>query len=128
MLNKIIIHGYLGKDPEIKDFENKGGIYKRAVFDVGVSRDYGDVTDWFKCVAFGDQADIIYKYLHTGSEITVEGHMESYRPGIDNNNKFWNIRVQRFDFCGKKDSRKDNDEKIPDGFSEIADSDDFDLF
>ena len=126
MLNKITVHGYLGRDPESKEYRLfKNETTTRTVFTLGVPRSLGVVTDWFYCVAFGKTADTADKYLHKGSEVIIDGHMESYRP--ENGDKpSWNIRVRSFDFCGKKDSGKQTDERAPEGFTEF-DGDDEEL-
>ena len=106
-MNKIVIHGYLGRDPELKTYKNaQGEDGKLASFSVGVSRQIGDETDWFDCTAFGKTAEVIDKFLRKGSEVIVEGSMESRKyEGKDGTKKTaWSIRVDRFEFCGKKDN------------------------
>ena len=102
MLNDIRIHGYLGKDPELSEVEGRNGTYKKVVFSVGVSRDYGDETDWFRCVMYGNRADVIDKYFRKGSQIIVLGRMESYKPKNDPDHKAWILKATGFDFCDKK--------------------------
>lgn len=99
MLNKITIHGYFGRDPELTDGEGQKGPYKKVSFSVGVSRDYGDSTDWFRCVMYGKRAEVIDKFFRKGSEIIVVGRMESYKPKDDPNRNAWVLKVEDFDFC-----------------------------
>lgn len=122
MYSKITLHGYLGKDPELREVNTKEGTKTRAGFTLGVPRDYGDETDWFYCAAFGKRADVIGKFLRKGSEVVIEGRMESYRNINDGNRLLWNLRVTDFNFCGKN-TRK---EEAPEGFVEVGE--DFDLF
>ena len=126
MLNKILIHGYLGKEPELEEINGNNGPFTRAKFSVGVSRDYGDDTDWFNCVAYGKRAEVIGKYLHRGSEILAEGRMESYT--MKDNRKGWSLNVSGFNFCGKARTGVSSTytEEAPAGFIEVEEP--FDLF
>lgn len=100
-MNYITIHGYLGRDPELKEkFGQDNKPYKSATFSVGVSRSYGDQTDWFYCVINGKRAEVIEKYFHKGSQILVHGRMESYK-AKDSNETRWILTVTDFDFCDK---------------------------
>lgn len=100
-MNYITIHGYLGRDPEIKDkFGQDNKPYKRATFSVGVSRSYGDQTDWFYCVINGKRAEVIGKYFHKGSQILIHGRMESYK-AKDSDQTRWILNITDFDFCDK---------------------------
>lgn len=104
-MNKIIIHGHLGRDPELKPYKtSKGEDGKLVSFAVGVSRTTGDETDWFDCTAFGKTAEVIEKFLRKGSEVIIEGAMESRKYEAKDGSKrtAWGIRVERFEFCGKK--------------------------
>lgn len=126
MLNKITLHGYLGKDPELQEFESQKGPFLRASFSLAVSRDFGDETDWFYCIAYGKTAEIISRYFHKGSEILLEGRMESYRPEADEPRTKWNVRVNNFNFCGKSSNSGNTQEEAPEGFVPV--SEDFDIF
>lgn len=119
MLNDIILHGYLGKDPELKEVEGQNGTFIRVSFSVAVSRDYGDETDWFYCVMNGRRAEVIHKYFHKGSEIIVRGRMESYKPKTDESRTNWNVKVEDFNFVGKRN----NNESAPEGFVEVSEED-----
>ena len=125
MLNQITIHGYLGHDPELTEKQGQNGAYKQVKFSVGVSRDYGDDTDWFTCRMNGKRAEVIDKFFHKGSEIIVSGRMESYK-SKDSNLKGWILAATDFDFCGsKKSDQKQTEssraEDIPDSFEDAAD-------
>ena len=112
MLNEIKLHGYFGRDPELTEHEGQNGAYKRVAFSLGVSRDYGDQTDWFYCTAYGKRAEVIDKYFGKGSEIIVSGRMESYKPKDDPNRTNWLVRVSSFDFVGKNTKPKNEDELV----------------
>ena len=122
MLNDIKLHGYLGRDPEISEVDGKNGEKrKKASFSIGVSRDYGDDTDWFFCVMYGNRADVIGKYFHKGSQIVVSGRMESYKPKKDPDRTAWLVKVYNFDFCDKSGTGSNKQQKsdIPETMEEI---------
>lgn len=78
-LNKIMLIGRVGKDPEIRTITNGGNV---ASFSLAVSESYKDKsgqkqekTEWFNLVAFGKLADIIGQYLKKGSSAYFEGKL-----------------------------------------------------
>jgi single-strand DNA-binding protein len=78
-VNKVILVGNLGKDPEIKTFENGR---KVAKFPLATSETYTDrngqrqeKTEWHNIVFWGNIADVIEKYLKKGSQIYMEGKL-----------------------------------------------------
>lgn len=117
MLNEITLHGYFGHDPELTDGEGPNGPYKRVSFSLGVSRDYGDGTDWFRCIMYGKRAEVIDKFFTKGSEIIVTGRMESYKPKNDPDRTAWIVKLSNFDFCrnssGGADTTPKTNEYIP---------------
>ena len=103
MLNHIVIHGYLGRDPELKEYKNARGETGHLVnFSVGVSR-VGDGTDWFDVTFFGKRAEVIEKFFSKGSQIIVSGHMQSDTVEKDGRkHKYWKLIGTDFDFCDSK--------------------------
>jgi single-strand DNA-binding protein len=77
--NKVQLIGNLGKDPEIKTFENGKSMAKLSL---ATNESYLDPegkkvteTQWHTLVAWGNLAKIIQKYLNKGSEVAVEGKL-----------------------------------------------------
>ena len=136
MKNQITIHGYFGRDPELTTRQGQNGPYDSVSFSVGVSRDFGDETDWFYCVCNGKRAAVIDKYFSKGSQIIVTGRMESYKPKKDPDHTAWLLRVEDFDFCDSKDGSrgqsnrtrqsepapKDRQQSVLDQFDDLPDS------
>ena len=82
-VNKVILVGRLGKDPEIRNFENGGMI---ASFTMATSETYKDrntgerkeITDWHNVVArIPQQAEVIQKYVKKGDMLYVEGKLRT---------------------------------------------------
>jgi single stranded DNA-binding protein (ssb) len=76
-VNKIILIGHLGKDPELKYGQESGKAVCR--FSLATTEKWGgeDRTEWHNCVAFGKTAEIADKYLAKGSQIYVDGRIQT---------------------------------------------------
>lgn len=81
-VNKVILVGRLGKDPEIRNLENGASV---ANFTMATSETYKDkttgdkkeVTEWHNIVLWRGLAEIAAKYLHKGDMIYVEGKLRT---------------------------------------------------
>ena len=80
-MNKIIVIGHLGRDPEMRYTPNGDSI---TSFSVASSRRYRtregeqrEETEWFNVSAFGRLADICNQYLTKGQQVYVEGRLRS---------------------------------------------------
>lgn len=125
--NKITIHGYLGRDPELKDYTNARGEPGKLVnFPVGVSRDVGDGTDWFDVTMFGRRAEVIEKFFGKGSQIIVTGRMQSETVEKDGvKRKYWKLIGTDFDFCDSKDSPRGQSSEPVDSWEQADDDNPF---
>jgi single-strand DNA-binding protein len=82
MLNKILLIGNLGRDPEMSYTPSGTAITK---FTVAVNRNSKDrqtgetrkETTWFNVVAWERLAETCNQYLHKGSKVYLEGRMTS---------------------------------------------------
>ena len=115
MENCIHLHGYLGRDPELEYREGRNGKYAHVSFSLAVSRDYSDDTDWFFCVMNGKRAEVIDKWFRKGSQMTLRGRMESYKPKDNPDVTKWLVVVENFDFCDSKDSPRGSANKAAQG-------------
>jgi single-strand DNA-binding protein len=80
-VNKVILIGNLGRDPEITTFEN--GV-KKAAFPLATTESYKnkegakvDQTEWHNIVLWRGLAEIAEKYLRKGSQIYLEGKIRT---------------------------------------------------
>lgn len=80
MLNKIMLIGNLGRDPELQVTSDGTPVTK---FSLAVSRSYKtktgetrDETEWFNIVAWDKLAETCEKYLHKGSKVYIEGRIQ----------------------------------------------------
>ena len=97
-MNKIIITGYLGQDPEMQTLSNGT---EKCRFSVGVSRrvkkDQPRKTDWFNCDAWSGTASFVNTWFKKGSGITVTGRMESSKSEKDGK-IYWSLNVEDVEF------------------------------
>lgn len=77
MINKVIIVGNLGKDPEVRHFEGNSSV---ASFSVATSETYTDKngerqkqTEWHNVVLWNGLAGVAEKYLKKGNLVYIEG-------------------------------------------------------
>ena len=75
-VNKALILGRLGRDPEMKTSQSGTAVCR---FSVAVTEKYnGDErTEWFNVVAFGKTAEVAAKYLAKGSQVFIEGRIQT---------------------------------------------------
>ena len=82
-VNKVILVGHVGKDPEIRT-TNSGDTV--ASFSFATNSGYGDnkTTDWHNIIFFGKTADFIKNYVKKGAQLYIEGRI-SNRSYVDKN-------------------------------------------
>jgi len=81
MVNKVILVGNLGRDPEMRSLPSGQPV---ANFSVATSRRYKDregnrkdETEWHNVVCFGKQAEIAGQYLVKGKMVFIEGRIQT---------------------------------------------------
>ncbi len=80
-LNKCMIIGNLGRDPEMRYTPSGQAVTQ---FTVACNRNYKDSqgerqeeTEWFRVVAWGQQAEFAAEYLRKGQKVYVEGRIQT---------------------------------------------------
>ena len=81
-VNKVILVGNLGKDPEVRHLENGATV---ANFSLATTESYKDrntgerrdQTEWHNVVLWRGLADIAEKYLKKGSPVYIEGKIRT---------------------------------------------------
>jgi|TARA_B100000700_G_scaffold185568_1_gene204427 single-strand DNA-binding protein len=94
-VNKVILVGRLGKDPEVRHTNNGGKI---ASFSLATSESWNDrasgerkeKTEWHRVVIFSTGlCDIAEKYLRKGSQVYLEGQLQTRKwTGDDGNDRY----------------------------------------
>jgi single-strand DNA-binding protein len=82
-VNKVIIVGNLGRDPEIRYMPSGDAIANIAVATSYRSKDRNtgeqkELTEWHRISFFGRLAEIVGQYLKKGSSVYVEGRLQKY--------------------------------------------------
>lgn len=81
-VNKVLIIGNLGQDPEVKYMPNGNAVTNVTVATSESWKDketgqQKDRTEWHRVVFFGKLAEIAGQYLHKGSKVYVEGALRT---------------------------------------------------
>lgn len=81
-VNKVIIVGNLGEDPNARALPSGGAVsnFRVATSEEWKDKQTGDKqsrTEWHSLVAFGKLAEICNQYLHKGSKVYIEGSLRT---------------------------------------------------
>ncbi len=108
-LNKVMLIGHVGKDPEVKYLE--GGVAV-AKFTLATTESYKDKTgnkvdqtEWHNVVVWRGLAEVAEKYVKKGSQLFIEGKIRSrqYEDKDKNKKYFTEIVADNFTMLGRKD-------------------------
>jgi len=93
MINKVILVGRLGKDPEVRSTPSGTTVTK---FSLATDERFTDRsgekqerTEWHNCEAWGKLADICGQYLRKGKLIYVEGRIATEKYEKDGQTKYF---------------------------------------
>lgn len=114
-MNKVIIIGNLGQDPEMR-YSASGNPLTR--FSVATNRRYTtasgeqqEQTEWFNCTAFGRLAETCNQYLTRGQQVYIEGRLSTRQydrrdgtPGFS-----LDVFVTDMHFLGRRDEQPSRD-------------------
>lgn len=96
-LNKVMIIGHLGRDPEMRYTPSGRPV---TTFSVATTRswtsadgDRHEETEWFNVVAWGSLAEICNQYLHKGQQVYVEGRLQTRRWEDSEGNKHFTTEL-----------------------------------
>lgn len=81
-INKVILIGYLGQDPETRYMSNGNIVTNISIATTESWKDkqtneLKEKTEWHRVVLFGKLAEIASEYLHKGSQVYVEGSLKT---------------------------------------------------
>lgn len=103
-VNKVILIGNLGKDPEMK--ESSGGV-KFCKFSIATSKKIKDEekTQWHNITCFGKTAELASQYLKKGYPVYIDGEIQYSTSEKDGVTKYFtDIVANSIQFLAKKDS------------------------
>ncbi len=115
-INKVILVGNLGKDPEVRYLEGGTAV---ANFPIATSETYKDrktgdrktSTEWHNIVLWRGLAEIAEKFLKKGSQVYIEGKLRTRQwQDKDGNNRYSTEVVgDNMQMLGKKDDFNSNE-------------------
>ena len=124
-MNKFICNARLTKDVEVKVTQNNTKI---ANISVAVRRNYKNAegayeSDFFNCVAFGNQAEFLEIYFKKGQEILISGHLQNRSWETESGEKRYatDIIIETVDFIGSKQTNNELPKEV-----EVKEEDDSD--
>ncbi len=96
-LNKVMIIGNLGRDPEMRYTPSGRPV---TTFSVATSRSWHSAdgerheeTEWFNIVTWGSLAEICNQHLHKGQQVYIEGRLQTRRWDDAEGNKHFSTEL-----------------------------------
>jgi single-strand DNA-binding protein len=110
-MNKVILFGNVGKDPEVKKFEGGNSVAK---FSLATNRSYTKneekvtETEWHNIVFWNKLAELCGKFVKKGSSLIVEGeiHYRTYENKDGQTVNFTEILGTALHFAGSRPEEK----------------------
>lgn len=102
-VNKVILLGYVGKDPEVH-YPEKDKIVASLTLATNETNGNGsESTEWHRLVCFGDIARIVERYVVKGTQLYVEGKLASreYQDRMKIVRRVTEIIVTYFEIVGR---------------------------
>lgn len=107
-VNKVILIGRLGKDPEIRYTPGGTAVTNLSVATSFKPKEGEEKTEWHRCVAFGRTAEVCGEYLHKGTQVYIEGRLQTRDWEDKEGNKRYTteIVVERMQMLGSRADRE----------------------
>lgn len=134
-VNKVILIGNLGKNPEIISFPKEGrrddsmaAVVRKATFPLATTEirknkdgEKIEQTDWHTVVCWRGLADIAEKLLHKGMQIFVEGKLQNRSWEDRDGNKHYATEVvaENFTVLGSRNRNDDTQPTASDPYANI---------
>jgi len=106
--NKIVIVGYLGRDPEMRYTPQGTAVCNFSIATTERRKDRAgdaqDVTTWFRVNAWGKLAEIANQYLNKGKQVYVEGRLrqDEYTDRDGNRRQTLEVTATDIQFLGPR--------------------------
>ena len=107
-VNKVILVGYVGQDPEARFTQSGTAITNLSIATneswKNQNGEYQDRTEWHKIVIYGKMAETASQYLKRGQQVYVEGRLATneWTDKNDIKRKTTEVRCDAFTMLGKK--------------------------
>jgi len=133
-VNKVILVGHLGRDPEVRYTEDDKTIANVSIATSETWKDKSgekqEKTEWHRVAFFGKLADVVGQYLVKGSQVYVEGRLQTRKwQDKDGQDRYTTeIVADRMQMLGGKvtadvgEPEPEKPAKAPSKFNELEDS------
>ena len=110
-LNKVMLIGNVGRDPEVRYLDGNSGNAKVATFTLATTERYRDRngetrenTEWHNIVAWRGNADVAGRFIRKGTQLFIEGRIRTRSWDDQTGNKRYTteIIVDNLQLLGKK--------------------------
>ena len=110
-LNKVMLIGNVGRDPEVRYLDGNSGNAKVATFTLATTERYRDRnsetrenTEWHNIVAWRGNADVVERFVKKGTQLFIEGRIRTRSWDDQTGNKRYTteIIVDNLQLLGKK--------------------------
>ena len=127
-LNKAMLIGNVGRDPEVRYLDGSSGQAKVATFTVATTERYRDRngetrenTEWHNIVAWRSTADVVERFVKKGTQVYIEGRIRTRSWDDQNGNKRYTTEIiaDNLQLLGKK---AENPGAQPGGYQQPAQS------
>ena len=96
-MNKVILAGYVGKDPEVRRMESGAACAK---FSLATNKSYRNgsgeretKTEWHNLIAWRQRAELCESYVRKGMWLMIEGELETYHYTDHENKKRYTTQI-----------------------------------
>lgn len=115
-VNKAIILGRLGQNPEISYTQSGLAVCKISLATSKKQKNGQEVTQWHRCTAFDKAGELIAKYVSKGDMLYVEGEITYSQYEKDGVTKYsTDIIVREFNFIGSGGGKQDGSQNTQQG-------------
>ena len=116
MINKVILVGNLGRDPEIRYTQSGTAVanFTLASSERWKDKNTGEMqdrTEWHRIVVWGKLAEICSQYLSKGRQVYIEGRLQTREWEDKDGNKRYTTEVvaNEMKMLGSRDTRESTD-------------------
>jgi single-strand DNA-binding protein len=99
-LNKAMLIGNVGRDPEVRYLDGQSGNAKVATFTLATTERYRDRngetrenTEWHNIVAWRSTADVVERFVKKGTQLYIEGRIRTRSWDDQNGNKKYTTEI-----------------------------------
>ena len=110
-LNKAMLIGNVGRDPEVRYLDGSSGQAKVATFTLATTERYRDRngetrenTEWHNIVAWRNTADVVERFVKKGTQVYIEGRIRTRSWDDQSGNKRYTTEIiaDTLQLLGKK--------------------------